>query len=172
MISTGQKSKISKLKPISSLVPKNKKLLVFLIVVLGLIIYLYLAHFFIYYYIGKTHLLASDKQSAYIIGASETATTDFTYVSLGDSLAAGVGVEKYEDSYPYLLAQKIAESKAETISLKNFSYPGARTSHLITTQMSSAISAQPDMITLLIGTNDVHGNISPDNFRKNYDYIL
>lgn len=151
---------------------KNKKLLVALIVVLGLAIYLYLAYSFIYYYIDRAHLLASDKQSTYIVGASDRALSDFTYVSLGDSLTSGVGLEKYEDSYPYLLAQKIAESKGEMITLKNFSYPGARTSHLITTQMSSAISAEPDMITLLIGTNDVHGNISSDKFKKNYDYIL
>ncbi|MFA6467050.1 MAG: SGNH/GDSL hydrolase family protein [Patescibacteria group bacterium] len=151
---------------------KNKKILVALIVVLGLAIYLYLAHFSIYYKLGHTDLRPTDRHIDYTITSSQENSVDFIYVALGDSLASGVGVDKYEDSYPYLLAEKIAAASDKTISLKNFSFPGAKTSQVISNQLSQAISAEPDMITILIGTNDVHGNISLDKFKKNYDYIL
>jgi len=136
-----------------------------------IIAYLYLAHTYIYRRIGSVHLRATDDKHTYVCGNMATSSKRVVYASLGDSLTSGVGTEKYEESYPYLLAQNMAGVNGEVVH-KNFSYPGARTVDLIKDLLKPAIAEQPDVITLLIGTNDVHDLVDVDDFRKNYDYIL
>ena len=151
----------------------NKKLLLASTIALVLIgVYLYLAHFLIYYRLGHNSLTTFNRQAIYTIGDKGTATSSLVYIALGDSLTAGVGTSQYEESYPYQLAEKLAQGKQSQVTLENYSYPGARTSQLIKTQLDPTMTTQPDIITLLIGTNDVHGNISPANFKTNYDYVL
>ena len=151
---------------------KNKKLSLFLIIILLIGIYLFWAHFFIYYRLEQADLSPIGRQPAYIIGDNQANSSNLVYVALGDSLTAGVGASKYEEAYPYLLAEKLAKDKQSTVTLKNFSQPGVKTSQLIVSQIDSAVDSQPDIISLLIGTNDVHGNISASDFKKNYEYIL
>ena len=86
-------------------------------------------------------------------------------------MTAGVGVLKYEESYPYQLAQKIAAGK-DNIILRDRAYPGARTQHLLGNLLNAAVNDQPDIVTVLIGVNDVHGNVSKKKFTQNYSEIL
>lgn len=148
-----------------------KKLRIFLAIILVFGIYLYLAHFSIYYRLEQAHLQAPQRQAVYTVG-DEAMTTNLVYVALGDSLTSGVGLSQYEESFPYLLAEKLAQTKKTKVVLQDFSYPGARTSHLINDQLTKALASQADIITILIGTNDVHGGISLEDFEKNYHYIL
>lgn len=150
----------------------NKKYLITVVTIFVIIIaYLYLAHTYIYRRIGAAHLQATDDRHAYILGNMDTNSKKIIYASLGDSLTAGVGTNKYEESYPYLLAQSLADTD-KTVVHKNFSYPGARTEDLIRDLLKGTIAEQPDMITVLIGTNDVHGLVSTADFQKNYEYIV
>lgn len=93
------------------------------------------------------------------------------YVALGDSLTSGMGLKNYEESFPYLLTKDFF-SKNINIDLQNFSYPGYRTDDLIKNLLEPAIAAKPQIVTLLIGVNDIHGFYSKDKFKKNYQYIL
>jgi len=63
-------------------------------------------------------------------------------------------------------------STGKPMMLKNFSYPGARTDDLIKNLLSPAIESVPDIVTLLIGTNDMHGYTTDKAFKDNYEYIL
>ena len=146
---------------------KAYKLIALFVAIIGA--YLYLSNTYIYYRIRTAGLLATDNRHEYLINSQSEQT--MLYVSLGDSLTAGVGTDKYEESYPYLLASKLAAS-GQSITLENFSYPGAKSSDLIKDLLKPAIAAQPKMITLLIGTNDVHGNISSKDFEAHYRQIL
>jgi lysophospholipase L1-like esterase len=92
------------------------------------------------------------------------------YVALGDSLTAGVGANYDRESYPYLIAQKLG-FETEVI-LSNFSLPGLKTRDLKNEFLALAIAAKPDLVTVLIGVNDIHGNISLVEFKKNYEEIL
>lgn len=132
--------------------------------------YLALAHFFIFYKIKTAGLEAPNRQNFYIIGTDKT--KNLSYAALGDSLTAGVGALKYEESYPYLVARILTDEKAYKINLKNFSYPGAKTSDLINNLLEPAVAAQPNLVTLLIGINDAYGNVSAAAFERNYQYIL
>lgn len=150
---------------------KNKWLKILLWVAGLLVIYLLGAHYFIYKTIGMANLPASDNRHEYIINPDRQPGRGLVYAALGDSLTSGVGTDRYEQSYPYLLAQKMAGSDKKATHL-NFSYPGARTEDLIRDLLAQAIDEQPDVITLLIGTNDVHGNVGEKKFADNYQHIL
>jgi lysophospholipase L1-like esterase len=132
---------------------------------------LLLTHHYIYYKIKEAGLIGSDKNHMYILNENAALSQNLTYVALGDSLTAGTGVDKYEDSYPYLVAKELSKS-AGKISLEDFSYPGFRTDDLIKNLLVPAIAANPDIITLLIGTNDIHGNYRLTTFKTNYQNIL
>ena len=134
--------------------------------------YLTLAYFFIFYRIGAAGLKAPVGQDSYILGSEKTTAKNLTYAALGDSLTAGVGASIYQESYPYLLALDLAARGDKTITLKNFSNPGDKTSDLINNLLAPAIASKPDLVTLLIGVNDVYDNVSPAVFKKNYQSIL
>jgi len=136
-----------------------------------IIVYLLVTNWLIYYRLNQTNLKASDNRHNYVFNNQATTSPGLIYIALGDSLTAGVGVSDYEQSYPYLLAQKMAGTSTK-VTLLNYSYSGARSSDLISELLTKAIADKPDVITLLIGTNDVHGNISPAQFKRNYETIL
>jgi lysophospholipase L1-like esterase len=148
---------------------KTKYLLISLVFV-ALAIYLNRAYARIYSTIDQAHLLAPDKLGTYVIGDNKSSTS-LTYVALGDSLTAGVGTTKYQESYPYLLTQKLAGNQTK-LTLINLALPGFKTKDIINNSLKTTIADNPDIITLLIGVNDIHGNISKIAFQKNYQQIL
>lgn len=149
----------------------NKRYLLIIIVFVAVGIYLNRAYSYIYYKINLVGLKSPDTSQAYTINGGQKQGKVISYVALGDSLTAGVGVENYEQSYPYLLAQKMS-SGTLSVSLNDLSVPGAKTADLKNNLISSAVKIDPDVITILIGVNDIHGNISLTEFKNNYEEIL
>lgn len=97
----------------------------------------------------------------------------FKYVALGDSLTYGVGTNNYNESYPYLVAENIAQkNNNQDLTLYNYSWPGDKSSDLIKKFLDSTIAEQPNIITILIGVNDIHNQVSASVFKANYDLIL
>jgi lysophospholipase L1-like esterase len=149
-----------------------KRLIYFVIIPLIVIgFYLYFANGFIYYRIGAGNLSAPITKDVYFMNNNQSTTTNFIYVALGDSLTSGAGTTKQTESFPYDIAERLV-LKEQGVTLKNLSYPGATTQNLINDLLDKAIVAQPDMITLLIGVNDMHNHVSLEQFRANYTYIL
>ncbi len=95
---------------------------------------------------------------------------NLTYVALGDSLTAGVGVDQFNQTYPYLFTQKLA--LGNKVTLINLAEKGATTDSLIRDQLPKLSSLHPDLITILIGINDLHDLKSLESFRTNYSLIL
>lgn len=150
---------------------KKKIIIIGIAILVFLVAYLLAAHHYIYKKISDSGLKASDTKSEYIIRGGVNSGAGLVYTALGDSLTAGVGVLRYEDSYPYQLAQKLSGSSGNIV-LRDRAYPGARTSDLNKNLLTAAISDQPDIITLLIGVNDIHGLVSKKKFTDNYREIL
>jgi lysophospholipase L1-like esterase len=150
---------------------KNKILIIGLAIFILLAVYLLVAHHIIYKRIGGAGLMATNTKGQYFIKSSVDNAPTLVYTALGDSLTAGVGVENFEQSYPYLLAKKFAGS-GSNINLHPQAYPGARTSDLIRDFLTPAINDKPDIVTVVIGVNDVHGFVSQAQFTKNYQLIL
>lgn len=141
--------------------------IIILLAILG--VYLNRSYAYIYHGISGADLHSPSTQRTYTIGSADTAP--ILYVALGDSLTAGVGVDDFQHSLSYLVAEKLAVNELAVI-LKNFSVAGAKTSDLIKYQLAETVADKPNLVTLLIGVNDIHGNVSKATFKKNYDEIL
>ncbi len=131
--------------------------------------YLFFSYIHIYRSIGAADLAFPDKAHSYTVG-NPAAGAGKIYVSLGDSLTAGVGVDDYTKSYPYLFAQLLAGNAS--VQLKNFGWPGAKTKDVLAS-LPAAIAAKPDVVTLLVGINDIHDRkMTAAEFEQNYRVIL
>ncbi|MBZ5736097.1 SGNH/GDSL hydrolase family protein [Nocardioides sp. TRM66260-LWL] len=73
---------------------------------------------------------------------------------LGDSSAAGYGVERVEETPGALLASGVAAHADRRVHLRDVAVVGARTGDL-DEQIDRILPSQPDVAVLLIGANDV-----------------
>lgn len=145
-------------------------LIITVLIIISLGLYLNRSYAHIYHTIDAAGLTSSAKEKEYVITKAD-ATSTLKYIAIGDSLTSGVGVSDYMYSYPYLVGQQLAED-GHTVVVKNYSYPGARTKGIIENLLTSAVEDKADVITLLIGVNDIHGKISLSDFKENYTRIL
>lgn len=81
-------------------------------------------------------------------------------VLLGDSSAAGYGVERVEETPGALLASGAAERADRRVYLRAFAQVGARSSDL-GGQLDRALPIEPDVAVILIGANDVTHRVRP-----------
>ncbi|WP_203337023.1 SGNH/GDSL hydrolase family protein [Nocardioides limicola] len=79
---------------------------------------------------------------------------------LGDSSAAGYGVDRVEETPGAYLASGIAERADRRVYLREFAVVGAQSSHLHT-QVDAALPIEPDLAVILIGANDVTHTVLP-----------
>jgi lysophospholipase L1-like esterase len=79
---------------------------------------------------------------------------------LGDSSAAGYGVERVEETPGAMLANGISEHANRRVYLRDFAVVGARTPHLAS-QIDRALPIEPDVAMILIGANDVTHRTRP-----------
>ncbi len=132
--------------------------------------YLYFSYAHIYNKIRSVALVSPQKQKTYIISNKDT--KQIRYVAFGDSLTAGVGVDLYEQSYPYLLAQEISKKEQKKVELIPVATPGVRTQDVKNDALERVIKLKPSIVTILFGVNDIHNGVSRDDFYKNYSHIL
>lgn len=135
-------------------------------VIIGL--YFNRSYAYIYKIIGAANLPPVNLKEEYLL--NDMSKTSLVYVALGDSLTAGAGAESDQESLPYFLAQKLADNKK--VILYNRAVPGYKTSDLIFNLLDKAINDQPDIVSLLIGVNDIHNQVSENEFAQNYEIIL
>ena len=79
---------------------------------------------------------------------------------LGDSSAAGYGVERVEETPGALRASGVAEHADRRAYLRDFAVVGARSSDLHD-QIDRALPIEPDVAVILIGANDVTHMVTP-----------
>lgn len=79
---------------------------------------------------------------------------------IGDSSAAGYGVERVEETPGALLASGVSRHADRRVYLKSVSVVGARSSDL-KAQVDRALPVEPDVAVILIGGNDVTGTVLP-----------
>lgn len=92
-------------------------------------------------------------------------------VVLGDSTAAGVGVEEAEDAYPWTLAERLA-AEGHRVTLQTFGISGARIAGVLESQVPKAVAADPDLIFVGIGANDVVHLTPLDDVRRDFAAVL
>ena len=88
------------------------------------------------------------------------------YLVLGDSISRGVGASTYKNTFPYLIMEREPSPR-----IVNKAQPGARLVHVFS-QIEMAESLKPNIITVLIGINDVFNRTPIDEFESEYDRML
>lgn len=78
----------------------------------------------------------------------------FELLGLGDSGMAGVGVTQPADALPAQIAQRVAASTGRPVHVVSHAQRGARTHDVLTKQLAPNLGT-PDVVILLVGTNDV-----------------
>ena len=73
---------------------------------------------------------------------------------LGDSTAAGVGVDSQDDGLPGHLARAINRHTGRGVSWRAVGENGATTRDILTTYLGEALSEPADLVFLTIGAND------------------
>ena len=132
--------------------------------------YVWYAHASIYWKLGAAHVNEPSDVHTYQVGPVDG--TPLSYAALGDSLTAGVGVSTYSRSYPYDIATMLASSTGDRVTLTPYAVPGVRSQYVIDHFLTPTIKQQPNIITLFIGINDIHGHVSNTTFRAHYRDIL
>ncbi|MEP9363795.1 SGNH/GDSL hydrolase family protein [Nocardioides sp. CN2-186] len=79
---------------------------------------------------------------------------------LGDSSAAGYGVDRVEETPGALLASQLAERAGRRVHLRDLAVVGAMSSDLLS-QIEKALPSEPDVAVILIGANDVTHTVRP-----------
>jgi lysophospholipase L1-like esterase len=79
---------------------------------------------------------------------------------LGDSSAAGYGVESVEETPGAHLASGLAEAADRKVHLCSLAFVGAQSRHLAQ-QIDLALPMQPDVAVILVGANDVTHKVRP-----------
>ena len=93
------------------------------------------------------------------------------FVVLGDSTSAGVGADTPENAYPWVLAERLA-AEGRYVTLETFGVSGARVADVLNDQVPKAVAAQPDLIYVGIGANDVVHLTSLDEVRRDFAAVL
>ncbi|ANH38418.1 hypothetical protein I601_1990 [Nocardioides dokdonensis FR1436] len=79
---------------------------------------------------------------------------------LGDSSAAGYGVDRVEQTPGALVASGVAEHADRRVYLRDFAVVGAKSSDL-DDQIDRALPIEPDVALILVGANDVTHIVTP-----------
>lgn len=104
-------------------------------------------------------------------GENQILTTKgpIVYVALGDSTGAGVGAR--DGGYVARLHKQVVERRPGS-KLVNLCVSGSTTADVLRAQLERGVAANPDLITLGIGINDIGHGLTLDQFSKNYEEII
>lgn len=89
-------------------------------------------------------------------------------VMLGDSIAAGVGVQEPYETPAALLASGISSLSDRAVRLTSVARSGARSTDL-EEQVAQALQADPSLAVIIIGGNDVLRRVSPSIAMRQLD---
>ena len=93
------------------------------------------------------------------------------YVALGDSYTICEGA-KWEESWPYIMSDKLNKAGVPIILISNPSRTGWTTQDLIDNELPIFDMAEANFATLLIGVNDWVQGVSAEQFHKNLNFII
>jgi lysophospholipase L1-like esterase len=88
-----------------------------------------------------------------------------TYVALGDSISAGRYATAQDDTFPYVVADKLG------MNLDLIARSGTKAAWGVN-QLGALSAAHPALVTIELGTNDAGFNTPGDAFTQQYDAIV
>ena len=103
--------------------------------------------------------------------SSPSAPGAAVYVALGASDAVGVGASPPSAGYVFQIADRIAAVRGE-VDLKNLGIPGARIDCFLDPMLPQAVEADPEIVTVWTGSNDLIAGASPEAFGVRLNTLL
>jgi acyl-CoA thioesterase I len=87
------------------------------------------------------------------------------YLALGDSYTIGTGASDASRAWPSIIAARLEHKTADQVELTNPAVNGFTTDDLIAHELPYVARLKPDLVTVLIGVNDLVRGRSPDHYR-------
>jgi acyl-CoA thioesterase-1 len=98
------------------------------------------------------------------------------YLALGDSYTIGTGASRKAHNYPSILAARLTKATGRKVGLTNPAVNGFTTLDLIENELGYVARLKPDLVSILIGVNDLVQGRTPDQYRESlakiYDSVL
>lgn len=95
----------------------------------------------------------------------------FIYVALGDSTAEGMGASSHNKAYTSIIHSSLKE-RYRKARYYNFAKSGAILKDVIDHQLPKALEANPSLITISIGANDIIRRTKPEKFEEDLYELL
>ena len=114
--------------------------------------------------------------SAGIIGCGTDSPTSphraqIVYVAMGASDAVGIGAFPLENGYVYKIRDGLKQ-RADEVILYNLGVSGKQVAYIEDTELPTAITRQPDVVTIWAGPNDlIYGN-TVEKFENSLNNVL
>jgi acyl-CoA thioesterase-1 len=93
------------------------------------------------------------------------------YLALGDSYTIGTGATDASKAWPSIIAEKLRDKTGDAVELTNPAVNGFTTDDLIAHELPLVARLKADLVTVLIGVNDLVRGRSPDHYRANLTRI-
>ena len=103
--------------------------------------------------------------------ATNLDTTSVRYLALGDSFTIGTGATDESHNYPSILAKRLTQATGQKVNLTNPAVNGYTTVNLIGRELKYVNRVQPDLVTVLIGVNDIVQGRSEADYRVSLAFI-
>jgi acyl-CoA thioesterase-1 len=98
------------------------------------------------------------------------------YLALGDSYTIGTGASSDAHNYPSILATRLTEATGAKVVVTNPAVNGFTTQDLIDNELALVGRLKPQLVTILIGVNDIVQGRSIESYGKSlvtiYDAVL
>jgi acyl-CoA thioesterase I len=88
------------------------------------------------------------------------------YLALGDSYTIGTGTSTESRNFPGHLARKLEEVTGQRVQLRNPAVDGYTTQDLIRSELAEVDRFRPDLVTILIGANDIVQGVDEATYRS------
>src|SRR5258708_38140558 len=92
--------------------------------------------------------------------------TPLVYLALGDSYTIGTGASHESHNYPSLLAARLEDATKRAVRLVNPAVNGFTTIDLLANEIGFINDLRPDVVSVLIGVNDMVRGRSIEAYRE------
>jgi acyl-CoA thioesterase-1 len=93
------------------------------------------------------------------------------YLALGDSYTIGTGASSEAHNFPSILRDLLAKATRRPVELTNPAVNGFTTDDLIAKELDHLDRVRPDIISVLIGVNDLVQHVSAEEYRTSLTLI-
>jgi acyl-CoA thioesterase I len=88
------------------------------------------------------------------------------YLALGDSYTIGTGASSNANNYPSILVARVIKATGRKLELTNPAVNGFTTRDLIENELGFVAKLKPDLVSILIGVNDLVQGRTPGQYKE------